>query len=181
MTNDTTDKVKQWPCLRRKESLSFPKSKELATQILSPANLNLERKKRDSDYFPSHQTLKAEIWGTDMIRHLTFCGLCQMSQDLSVAAVSGWETSWLACQLSGREKFMPLCLLGSCEWTKNKIDTDRLTGEEETNCNSCAWGCLRNGTWRSGRSRQLLYVSYLETIHFWGMDRTNKRKFFGLN
>ena len=45
MTNDTTDKVKWWPCLRRKESLSFPKSKELATQILSPANLNLERKK----------------------------------------------------------------------------------------------------------------------------------------
>ena len=180
MTNDTTDKVKQWPCLRRKESLSFPKSKELATQILSPANLNLERKK---GLWPL--SLASDLEGrdleTDMIRHLTFCGLCQMSQDLSVAAVSGWETSWLACQLSGREKFMPLCLLSSCDWTKNKIDTDRLTGEEETNCNSCARGCFRNGTWRSGQSRQLLYVSYLETIHFWGMDRTNKRKFWGLN
>lgn len=68
-----------------------------------------------------------------MIRHLSFCGLCQMSQDLSSSSLRT-SRSLLAILPTVREgeKFMPLGLLGSCDWTNNKIDTDRLTGEEET-------------------------------------------------
>lgn len=59
-------------------------SKEWVSQIFFPANLNLEKKKKDSHHSHFCWTLQAEIQKTDMVRILTFCqGLSEVPRYLS--------------------------------------------------------------------------------------------------
>lgn len=93
MINDTTerDKEKQKLYLGGKGSLRVTKSKELAPQILSRADLNLEREKRDSYHSPFHQILQADIQEADVVRNLTFSLPLSDVQDPSAIAASGWD------------------------------------------------------------------------------------------
>ena len=58
-----------------------------------------------------------------------------------------------------------------------KLTQNRLTGEKETNFNSCPYGLSWKWNLRSGQSRQLLHFVDKEIINLKRIDRTKELRF----